>query len=122
MLDELGRVPEALCRHVGRETAKGLAAIHGAGAVHRDMKPENVIVTPDNVVKVMDLGVARLKDEALRLSQTGTFVGSVLYAAPEQFLEGDEALDGRADLYALGLTLYGSPPDGIRSPPTTSAS
>jgi tetratricopeptide (TPR) repeat protein len=106
LLDESGRLPEALCRHVGREAARALAAIHAAGAVHRDLKPENVIVTPDHVVKLMDLGVARLRDEAARLSQTGTFVGSALYAAPEQFRGGRASVDARADLYSLGLTLY----------------
>jgi serine/threonine-protein kinase len=78
---ELDRVPEELCRHVAREICKGLAAIHDAGVVHRDLKPENVLITPDHVVKVMDLGVARLADEALRLSQSGAFIGSVEYAA-----------------------------------------
>ena len=76
LLEELERVPEELCRHIGREVAKGLAAIHEAGVVHRDLKPENVLITPDHVVKIMDLGVARLQDEAIRLSQTGAFVGS----------------------------------------------
>ncbi|MHC4860826.1 MAG: serine/threonine-protein kinase, partial [Planctomycetota bacterium] len=106
LLDELSKVPEKLCRHIGREVARGLAAIHEAGVVHRDLKPENVLITPDHVVKVMDLGVARLADEAIRLSQTGAFVGSVQYAAPEQFLGGGEEVDWRADLYALGLILY----------------
>jgi len=106
LLDDAGRLPEALCRHVGREAARALAAVHAAGAVHRDLKPENLIVTPDHVVKVMDLGVARLRDEATRLSQTGTFVGSVRYAAPEQFRGGGAAVDARSDLYSLGLTLY----------------
>ena len=106
LLADLTRVPEELCRHVGREIAKALAAIHAAGAVHRDVKPDNVIVTPDNVVKVMDLGVARVEGDALRVSQTGAFVGSVRYAAPEQFRSRDGGVDGRADLYALGLTLY----------------
>jgi tetratricopeptide (TPR) repeat protein len=106
LLDELERVPEELCRHIGREVAKGLAAIHEAGVVHRDLKPENVLITPDHVVKIMDLGVARLADEAIRLSQTGAFVGSPHYAAPEQFKRGGEDLDGRADLHALGLILY----------------
>jgi len=104
LLTELGRVPEELCRHIGREVAKGLEAIHAAGAVHRDLKPENVLITEDHVVKVMDLGVARLLDEAIKLSQTGVFLGSVLYAAPDQFR--GEAADARADFYSLGLVLY----------------
>ncbi len=106
ILEELGRVPEELCRHIGCEVAKGLSAIHAAGVVHRDLKPENVLITRDEVVKVMDLGVARLQDEALRLSQTGVFVGSLHYAAPEQFEAGGKAVDGRTDLYALGIVLY----------------
>ncbi|MHC4861225.1 MAG: serine/threonine-protein kinase [Planctomycetota bacterium] len=106
LLDELETVPEELSRHIGREVSKGLAAIHEAGVVHRDLKPENVLITPDHVVKIMDLGVARLADEAIRLSQTGAFVGSPHYAAPEQFRGGGEDLDGRADLHALGLILY----------------
>ena len=69
------------------------------------MKPENVLITPDHQVKVMDLGVARLAEEALRLSQTGAFVGSIQYAAPEQFRGGGDT-DARSDLYALGLLLY----------------
>ncbi len=106
LLVELDRVPEELCRHIGHEVASGLAAIHAAGAIHRDMKPENVLITEDHVVKVMDLGVARMADEALRLSQTGAFVGSLHYAAPESFQSGGAEMDGRVDLHALGLVLY----------------
>lgn len=126
LLAELGTVPEDLCRHVGREVAKGLAAIHAAGAVHRDLKPENVLVTAGHdAVKVMDLGVAQLAAETTRLSASGEFVGSVNYAAPEQFgrrpgaeipwspagfaptTEEDRLdVDGRADLHALGVVLY----------------
>ncbi len=106
LLRELTRVPEELCRHIAREMCKGLAAIHAAGAVHRDVKPENVLITRDHVVKLMDLGVARSTDDALRLSQTGAFVGSLHYAAPEQFTGGGRDLDGRVDLHALGLVLY----------------
>ena len=106
LLDELERVPEELCRHIGREVARGLAAIHDAGVVHRDIKPENVLITEEHVVKVMDLGVARLQDEAIRLSQAGAFVGSLEYAAPEQFRSADGEPDGRADLHSLGVLLY----------------
>lgn len=106
LLEEMRTVPEALCRHIGREVARALAAIHGAGALHRDVKPENVLITADHSVKVMDLGLARLTDEALRLSQAGTFLGSVLYAAPECFRREGGEPDHRADLHALGLVLY----------------
>ncbi len=104
--EELGTVPEELCRHVAHEIAAGLAAIHAAGIVHRDMKPENVLVTRDHVVKVMDLGVARGAEDDSRLTQTGAFAGSLQYAAPEQFTGGGKGLDGRADLHALGVLLY----------------
>jgi serine/threonine protein kinase/tetratricopeptide (TPR) repeat protein len=104
LLGELERVPEELCRHVAREICKGLAAIHDAGVVHRDLKPENVLITPQHVVKIMDLGIAQVADEALRLSKDGAFVGSVEYAAPEQFKGGD--VDGRTDLHGLGVLLY----------------
>ncbi|MHC5050400.1 MAG: protein kinase domain-containing protein [Planctomycetota bacterium] len=104
LLEELGKIPEELCRHIGREVAEGLKAIHAAGVVHRDLKPENVLITEEHVVKVMDLGVAKLLDEAVRLSRRGMFLGSVLYAAPEQF-QGEGA-DARADFYSLGLVLY----------------
>ena len=117
---ELERVPEELCRHIGREVCKGLASIHSEGAIHRDVKPENVIISldaggaagspdsrqPVHVVKIMDLGVARSVDDAARLSHTGAFVGSLHYAAPEQFKGGGKGLDGRTDLHALGLVLY----------------
>jgi tetratricopeptide (TPR) repeat protein len=103
LLGELGTVPEELCRHVGREIAAGLEAIHALGVVHRDLKPANAIITSDQVVKVMDLGVAQLADAAMELSQTGVFLGSVLYAAPEQF---QGKADARADLYSLGLMLF----------------
>ena len=74
--------------------------------IHRDLKPENVLITSDHVVKVTDLGVARLQDEQTRLSQVGAFVGSLEYAAPEQFRTPAGGIDGRADLYALGVVLY----------------
>lgn len=106
LLDEEGRQQESLCRHLGAEVACGLAAIHRVRVVHRDVKPENVLITRDQQVKIMDLGLARIRDEAVRLSQSGDFIGSFLYAAPEHFDGRRPDVDGRADLHALGLTLY----------------
>ena len=101
-------MPEDLCRHIGREVTSGLAAIHEAGVLHRDLKPENVLVTPDHEVKVMDLGIALPLDDLMRLSRTGQFVGTVRYSAPEQLTGGKAQVDGRTDLYALGLVLFES--------------
>jgi serine/threonine protein kinase/tetratricopeptide (TPR) repeat protein len=106
LLREMEKVPEELCRHIGREAAKGLAAIHAAGIIHRDVKPENVLITKTHVVKVMDLGVARFMDETVRISQAGAFVGSIQYAAPEQLGRDRAEVDARTDLHGLGLVLY----------------
>lgn len=99
-------LPESECRRIASGIAAGLVAIHAAGAVHRDLKPSNVIIANDGTAKVMDLGIALPLDDLLRLSATGQFVGTARYCAPEQLAEGKAQLDGRADLYALGLILY----------------
>ena len=105
LLVELGTVPEELCRHIGIQISEALVAIHAHGAVHRDLKPSNVIITPDNEVKVMDFGIALLRDPAVALTEVGDFVGSVLYAAPEQW-NPEVTVDARIDLFALGILLY----------------
>jgi len=102
---ELGRVPETLCRHIGARAAHGLEAIHAEGIVHRDVKPANILITPDREVRVMDLGLARAASGIDRVTLTGRFVGSPAYCPPEQLL-GSRVLDARGDLYSLGVTLY----------------
>lgn len=99
-----------------RQAALGLQHAHECGMVHRDIKPHNLMLTPDGVVKVMDFGLARLEREPA--SQTGTtgdniLMGTADYIAPEQAQDGHRA-DIRADIYGLGCTLFhllaGKPP------------
>ncbi len=99
-----GPLPVETCVSIGVQVANALGALHARGILHRDLKPGNVLVTPDGTVKVMDYGVARLWPEAD--AGAGAFVGSPLYAAPEQFWMPGSELDGRADLYSLGVLLF----------------
>lgn len=105
LLQDLGRVPEELCRHIALEVAEGLCAIHAAGGVHRDLKPENLLITREHRVKVMDLGVAWFEDAAFRLTRSDAFVGTLLYTSPDA-LRADSSIDGRADLFSLGVVLH----------------
>lgn len=105
------------------EALKGLDAIHRAGIVHRDISPENLMITHDDeTVKIIDLGVAKIEDTEVAQTRTGIFVGKLRYAAPEQlgFLPENERVDGRADLYALAMVLVelltGRPPYEAKSP------
>jgi eukaryotic-like serine/threonine-protein kinase len=87
--------------HIGRQVAAGLAYAHARGIVHRDIKPSNLLLDTEGVVWITDFGLAKASDNGL--TQTGDILGTVRYMAPERFRgEGD----GRADVYALGLTLY----------------
>jgi serine/threonine protein kinase len=87
--------------HIGRQVAAGLSYAHARGIVHRDIKPSNLLLDTQGVVWITDFGLAKASDDGL--TQTGDILGTVRYMAPERFRgEGD----GRADDYALGLTLY----------------
>jgi serine/threonine protein kinase len=99
-----------------RQAALGLQHAHEHHLVHRDLKPSNLLLTPAGVVKILDLGLARLRSEREEvdpLAPPPAAVGSIDYIAPEQLLHSD-GVDIRADLYSLGCTLYylltGQPP------------
>ncbi len=101
-------VPDTVA--VALQLADGLAAAHAAGVVHRDVKPSNVLVVRDHarreVVKLVDFGIARLeatKEE--RLTGIGALIGTPAFMAPEQLLGLDD-VDARADVYAIGVTMF----------------
>jgi serine/threonine protein kinase/Flp pilus assembly protein TadD len=94
-------VPEAI--RIGSAVLSGLAAAHAGNIVHRDIKPANVMLTAEGRVKILDFGVAKLKDQT-DLTETGATVGTVAYISPEQ-LDG-EPVDARADLWSVGVVLY----------------
>ncbi len=89
---------------VGIGVAGALSAAHEAGIIHRDIKPENVMIRRDGYVKVLDFGLAKLVDDPLKDSQTGSVMGTLMYISPEQ-ARGQQP-DARSDLYALGAVLY----------------
>jgi len=69
------------------------------------MKPSNIMITPDHIVKITDFGLAKIIGEDVRLTQSGAMLGSVHYAPPEQ-VQGSSAIDSRCDVYSLGVVLY----------------
>lgn len=90
--------------HIITAVLAALDEAHRADLVHRDVKPENVLVRDDGTIKVTDFGLARAVTSSTRTSTTGILMGTVSYLAPEQ-VDGDRA-DARSDVYAAGLMLY----------------
>jgi serine/threonine-protein kinase len=112
VLREAGRLDEVSALQYMIPVLEALAAAHRAGLVHRDVKPENVLVAADGTVKVGDFGLARAVDASPLTATTGLLLGTVAYLAPEQVARG--TADARADIYACGVMLFelltGNPP------------
>ncbi len=106
--------PEREAIEIILQIAQALQHAHRRGLIHRDVKPANIVLTADGIAKLADLGMAReTADAVLARREKGLTIGTPYYIAPEQ-IRGREDIDGRADLYSLGATLYhmvtGHPP------------
>jgi serine/threonine protein kinase len=101
-LSREGPLPAGETLEITRQIAEGLQAAHAAGFVHRDLKPSNIMLLPDGTVRILDFGLAKARDHTL--SATSVRFGTVSYMSPEQIRAGN--LDGRADLWALGVVIY----------------
>jgi serine/threonine protein kinase len=109
-----GGLPPAQVAAIGAQVAAALAAAHANGVVHRDVKPDNVLLTTDGTAKITDFGVSRAAGLAA-VTATGILAGTPAYLAPE--IAGGAEADTRSDVYSLGATLYaaieGTPPFGL---------
>lgn len=107
-----GAVPPETALEISLQVAEALRESHSRGIIHRDVKPGNIIVNEQNHVKVVDFGLARTVEPEGRVRPVGTCPGTPVYMSPEH-VRG-EALDGRTDIYSLGITLFemltGKPP------------
>ena len=103
ILHERGALPITAAARIAEQVAEGLAAAHGRGMIHRDVKPGNILVRRDGRAQIGDFGIVRALSES-ELTLPGTTLGSVHYFSPEQ-ARGDQVTE-RSDLYSLGLVLY----------------
>jgi serine/threonine protein kinase len=104
-IDKDGPFEERLALYVTREVAKALIYLHGRGVIHRDLKPGNFLLTESGKVKIIDLGLAKLPAGMMQDSDAGLTVGTAEYLSPEQ-ARGWDDVDGRSDIYALGVSLF----------------
>src|SRR5258707_127658 len=104
-LERDGPLHEAEAIRLIAQVAQGLHRAHKEGLIHRDVKPDNILVTKDEVAKLADLGLVKEVEADLNLTRTGRGLGTPHFMAPEQFRNAKNA-DIRCDIYALGATLY----------------
>ena len=104
-IEREGKIPEREAITIIAQIAQALHKAHKQGLIHRDVKPDNVLVTADGVAKLADLGLVKELDTDLNLTRTGRGLGTPHFMAPEQFRNAKNA-DARADIYSLGATLY----------------
>ncbi|NOU26479.1 MAG: serine/threonine protein kinase, partial [Polyangiaceae bacterium] len=103
-IDTAGPLPIGLVLDLAHQLLGGLEAAHRAGVVHRDIKPQNLVVLADGTLKILDFGISKASFVAVSATSEERWAGTPGYMAPEQYGSGD--VDARADIYAAGATLF----------------
>ena len=106
LIDARGKLPVSVALTIGKQLCRALEVAHAEGVIHRDIKPQNIVVDPSGFLKVMDFGIARLANppQGKGLTEAGVSIGTPDYMSPEQLAGVD--LDARSDLYAAGVVLF----------------
>src|SRR5207249_6544450 len=106
LIQNRGKLPLPVTLTVGKQVCRALEVAHAEGIIHRDIKPQNMVVDPSGVLKVMDFGIARLVNppKCKGLTEAGISIGTPDYMSPEQLSGAD--LDPRSDLYSVGVVLF----------------
>ena len=104
-IERQGRLPEAEAVRIVTQIAGALHYAHGRRVIHRDVKPDNILLAPDGQAKLTDLGLAKDFEADMRLTRASAGLGTPNFMAPEQFRDAKNA-DPRCDIYSLGATLY----------------
>ena len=104
LIDRGDPLPVPAVVAIAKQLCRALEVAHEQGVIHRDIKPQNLMVQPDGTLKVMDFGVARLRERTQQLTSAGMVVGTPAYMAPEQLM--DDEVDARVDIYATGVVMY----------------
>jgi hypothetical protein len=104
LVNRCGTLPNLIALEVTRQIALGLSCTHDQGILHRDIKPDNIMIDPSGCVKIMDFGIAYLVNQE-SLTLTGSFVGSPRFISPEQ-AEAKSPITGKTDIFSLGVVIY----------------
>lgn len=104
-IEDDGLLPIDKCVDISIKMCRALNYIHTQSIVHRDIKPDNIILVNDDMPKLTDFGIAQTETDELRLTQDGAILGSVMYISPEQ-LKNSKTVDNRTDIYSYGVSFY----------------